>query len=102
MNSTLPLKKAIFFPFVFVALTWLIHIVNWSLNGELVYFGTYPRTINHWYGILTGALIHGNFDHLISNTLPFLILGTLIFISYQNIAHKTFIFIYLFTGSAIF
>lgn len=102
MSESLPIKKAAFFPFLFVALTWLIHLVNWSLNGELVFFGTYPRNLNHWYGIFTGALIHGNFDHLLSNTLPFLVLGTLIFISYQKIAHKTFLFIYFFTGISIF
>lgn len=99
---SLPIKKAVFFPLLFVVLTWVIHIINWSLNGELVNLGTYPRNINHWYGIFTGALIHGNFEHLISNTIPFLVLGTLIFVSYQNIAHKVFLIIYLLTGLSIF
>jgi membrane associated rhomboid family serine protease len=41
-------------------------------------YGIIPRTWNGLAGILTAPFIHANLEHLLSNTVPLLILGALI------------------------
>jgi len=60
--------------------------------------GVLPRTLRGTIGIFTGPLVHGDVIHLISNTLPILLLGILLFYFYHRIAIEIFIWIYLVTG----
>ena len=63
----------------FVALMWLIEIVDWLLfNGALDGLGIVPRDIGGLRGIPLAPLLHGGFGHLAANTLPFLALGLLV------------------------
>jgi membrane associated rhomboid family serine protease len=61
-----------------VALMWGIEIVDQVLGGRLDVFGIYPRHIAGLQGILFAPFLHGNFPHLIANTVPFVTLGWLI------------------------
>ncbi|MBX7225113.1 MAG: rhomboid family intramembrane serine protease [Chitinophagales bacterium] len=101
------LKKAFFFPALFVVIIWMVHAVNWTFNGALAQFGIYPRDFSHWYGIILSPFIHGiskesAFGHIISNTLPFLVLGTLMFTLYERIAHYAMAIIWLSFGLGVF
>ncbi|RNL58147.1 rhomboid family intramembrane serine protease [Arthrobacter oryzae] len=66
----------------FVALLYGIELVNTlllhSLNGI---FGLRPRRLDGILDILTFPLLHANLAHLISNTLPLMIFGFLVFLS---------------------
>jgi membrane associated rhomboid family serine protease len=66
----------------FVLLLYAIEIVNTlmlhSLNGT---FGLRPRTPGGLLDILTFPLLHANLAHLLSNTLPLMIFGFLVFLS---------------------
>ena len=64
-------------------------------------FGIYPRTMSGLIGIFTGPLIHKNINHLISNSLPLLILGIIMFNFYRKIAFEIFIWIYLLSGLCV-
>lgn len=60
-------------------LLWGVHIVNIGLfDSRLVLQGIYPRQLNELDGILWAPLLHGNFRHLLANTLPLITLGGLI------------------------
>ena len=61
-----------------VALAWAIEIVDRYLPVRLDVFGIYPRTLFGLRGILFAPLLHGNFGHLIGNTVPFVMLGWLV------------------------
>jgi membrane associated rhomboid family serine protease len=58
-----------------VSLMWGIEIVDWFLGGSLDRFGIRPRAVDHLWGIIFAPFLHGNFRHLIANTIPFLTLG---------------------------
>ena len=49
-------------------------------------------------GIITSVFIHGDIQHIFSNTLPILVLGTMLFYFYKKIAKPTFIWIWLVSG----
>lgn len=64
---------------VIVALLWSIQIVNVGLfDGRLLLHGIYPRQLDELLGVLWAPFLHGNFGHLLANTLPLITLGGLI------------------------
>ena len=60
---------------ILIGLIWLVELVNILMGHTLGSYGILPRDIGHIYGILTTIFIHANLTHIISNTIPFLILG---------------------------
>jgi len=70
MNNAKPLLQ-------FIALLWAIEIVNSLTGHSLNTWGILPRQLQGVPGILLWPLLHGSFFHLISNTVPLLILGYL-------------------------
>ncbi|MBE9077061.1 rhomboid family intramembrane serine protease [Romeria aff. gracilis LEGE 07310] len=65
--------------FGFVALLWLVEIIDWVIfGGRLDRYGIRPRQLAGLWGILFAPFLHGNFEHLTANTLPLLVLGWLV------------------------
>ena len=62
----------------FVAIVWVVQIVNIFLDYSLNQYGLVPRTIEGLRGIPLSPFLHGGFGHLISNSFPLLILGGLV------------------------
>ena len=60
------------------ALMWLFEIVDQVTGEHLDRFGIEPRDVDGLAGILAAPFLHGGFDHLIGNTIPFLVLGAAI------------------------
>ncbi|MFW6773302.1 rhomboid family intramembrane serine protease [Nocardioides sp. CPCC 205120] len=65
----------------FVALLWVLEIVDTVLGNRLDAYGVQPRSDEGLVGILSAPLLHLGFGHLISNTLPLLVLGFVIALS---------------------
>lgn len=59
----------------FVALMWILEIVDIVLGGALNSYGIRPHQLIGLRGILFAPFLHGGFGHLIANTIPFLVLG---------------------------
>ncbi len=57
---------------------WVVFAVNTLLAGTLLQFGIVPRTTHGLIGILVAPLLHANLNHLLANTVPFLIFGWLV------------------------
>ena len=77
---------------------WTVHIITIVGNIDLSFLGVYPKSINGIVGIFTAPFIHGDFQHLTSNTLPFIFLSWMITYFYKEIAVKAIFLIYLLTG----
>lgn len=95
------LIKSMRFPMVFIGLLWIIHILKITLNLPLNRFGVLPRESYGIKGIFTSPLIHSDFGHLASNSIPAFVLLTILFIFYRKVALKSFALIYLLTGLAV-
>jgi membrane associated rhomboid family serine protease len=61
----------------FVALMWVIELFDSLSNHRLDDNGIRPLESDGLLGILVAPLLHSNWDHLIANTIPALILGFL-------------------------
>lgn len=61
-----------------VAVMWVVEIIN-SLDGQrLDADGIIARRLSGLPGILSAPFLHESFSHLLSNTIPFIILGLVI------------------------
>lgn len=70
------LKSQINIISTFIAIFWIIEIVNQIFFGDrLDYFGIIPRNIVGLRGIILAPFLHADFAHLIANTIPFAILA---------------------------
>ena len=85
----------------FVALLWIIQLANWALDLGPEDLGIRPRQLSGLPGILFAPLLHGDFVHLIDNTLPLLVLGTAMLYLYPSAARKVLPAIYFGPGAAV-
>jgi membrane associated rhomboid family serine protease len=60
------------------AVMWLEEIVDQLAPGDWDRYGIRPRDPDGLEGIVTAPFLHGGFDHLLANTVPFLVLGAAI------------------------
>ena len=61
-----------------VGAMWVTFAANAILGGALLQFGIVPRTVHGLIGIVAAPFLHGSLNHLIANTIPFLIFGWLV------------------------
>lgn len=61
-----------------VVVMWALEIIDLFLGGWLNQFGIQPLDPAGLPGILFAPLLHSGFGHLLSNTLPFLVMGAMI------------------------
>lgn len=100
------LEKKIFYhslilPAAFVAVLWIVEIVEQVGGFNFVELGVYPH---HWKGlpgILFSPFIHSDFGHLISNSVPFFILSAMLVYFYRRISYRIFIQLYLLAGICV-
>ena len=85
---------------VMCALIWLIFLIDFSqvLRFNFSLLGIYPRQWIGLSGVVFSPFVHGSFSHLISNTVPLLILITLLFYFYNQIAFKSLVYLWLLSG----
>ncbi|MGI5427771.1 rhomboid family intramembrane serine protease [Streptomyces sp. CA-179760] len=60
-----------------VALLWLLEVVDVATGHALDGFGVTPREPSELIDVVPSAFIHFGFAHLVANTLPLLVLGFL-------------------------
>ena len=56
-------------------LMWVVEIADQVAGGRLDRNGIEPRELDGLDGVVWAPFLHGGFDHLIGNTIPFLLLG---------------------------
>src|SRR5919202_2295256 len=57
------------------ALMWVLEVIDQILGGDLDRYGIEPHDPDGLVGIVTAPFLHAGFGHLVSNTVPFLLLG---------------------------
>jgi membrane associated rhomboid family serine protease len=97
-NTTSKLFFSILYPTLFLFILWGIKLFETVEHVNLSWYGLYPRTVHGLFGIITSPLLHADFSHLLANSAPLLILGTIILYFYRPIAFKIFFWVYLMTG----
>jgi len=86
---------SLIFPLFFTLLIWSVKLIEVFMNLDLAFLGIFPLKVKGLIGIVTAPLIHSDFEHLIANSIPILILGTGVFYFYNKVAYKVFFLSYL-------
>lgn len=84
-------------PFRMVFLMWLTFAIGYLTRIDFSFLGILPRDFRGLIGIFTGPLIHAGYLHLLSNTVPLLFTGAMLFFYYPRIAKKVFVYCYFVT-----
>ncbi len=91
-------KSGIVPPLRLCFLMWLVFAIEYYLQVDLGYLGIYPRSITGLVGVVMAPLLHGNFNHLMSNSIPLLVLGGSLFFFFPSLAIRVFFQAYFFTN----
>ena len=89
---------SIVFPGLFLLIIWAVKFYEVSMEVSFVETGVYPRRFNGLKGILFSPVIHGDWKHLLDNSMPVLLLSLSLFYFYRDIAYKIWFLIYFIGG----
>jgi membrane associated rhomboid family serine protease len=95
------LVRSMIFPFIFLALMWLIFAIDQIFNLDLGQYGIVPLTPIGLIGIITSPLLHANLAHIAANSVPFLLLFAGLFYYYSDLAWKIISLSWLLTGIGV-
>jgi len=100
------LEKKIFIhsliiPAAFILVFWLVEIVERASGLSFVKLGVYPHHLKGLPGIIFSPFIHSDFNHLISNSVPFFILQFMLIYFYRRISYRIFFIMYFFAGLCV-
>jgi membrane associated rhomboid family serine protease len=95
------LTRAFLLSASFAIVLWLVKIVETVTGLETIQYGIRPGRISGLLGILTAPFIHGSPTHLLSNTLPIVILGTALLYGYPKSARLVIPALFLGTGLGV-
>tara|TARA_B100001778_G_C18529581_1_gene602903 strand:+ start:69 stop:692 length:624 start_codon:yes stop_codon:yes gene_type:complete len=97
-KKTKNLFKILFVPMMFLLIMWTTHLFQFVFNISFINQGVLPKTYIGLKGVVLSPFIHKDWSHLINNSYPILILGTLLFYSYKKIAYRIFFLLFIFSG----
>ena len=92
------LLTILFFPILFLLIMWGVKLTEYTLEFSLTNYGVRPQSLIGLKGILFSPFIHKDFSHLINNSYPILILGSMLFFSFKKIAKQLFLWLFFIAG----
>ncbi len=103
MESDYNLEKHKFFislskSFIIVLLIWLAFVVNDVFSLQFYEYGLRPRTLKGLIGIFTMPFLHGDYTHLVSNSLPLFLLSFGIFYFFEGKALSILLMTWISSG----
>ena len=85
-------------PLLIVTLMWVVKIAEVSLDADWGRWGITPHTARGLIGIFTLPFLHGSWEHLMSNSVPILVLGTALYYCYPSLANRVMLITWLVSG----
>ncbi len=94
-------KYSLLIPVLIVGIFWLVKLAENVLHLNLTILGILPLHIEGLPGIFLSPFIHSSYEHLLSNTVPFLILTFALLYFYRRLAYRIFLLIYILSGICV-
>ena len=90
--------KNLLLVFALMSVLWIVQFMQYFYVFDFGPYGNWPRHLAGLKGIIFSPFIHGSFDHLISNSLPMMVLLTVLLNAYPGIALPVLVFVHLTSG----
>ena len=74
----------------FVAVLWMVAGLEFAVGASWSDWGVYPRRLDGLRGILFMPFLHGDWDHLLSNSAPAFVLTLVLLVRYERIGLQVF------------
>ncbi len=101
MTEDRPLRNSITIAAYFAALIGVLKLAELLLGVDLYHLGVYPRTLSGLVGIVTAPLVHGSWQHAFGNTVPIVVLGSMLIYGYPKSRYWALAGIWLLSGAGI-
>lgn len=97
-------RKVIFsaiFAAALVAVLWVVKLYEYIFDWNTRVMGLRPRTTEGLLGVITEPLVHGDINHLVSNSVPLFLLMMAIIYFYRGVAFRVLGWIWILTGVGV-
>jgi membrane associated rhomboid family serine protease len=84
---------------VFIGVLWAVFVIDAAFGLRLGRFGLRPGSIPGLIGIVTAPLLHGSFQHILSNTIPLLVSLTATLYLYPSSSTRVIPLLWLGSGA---
>lgn len=91
-------KRAVINPLLMLSAMWFGYFLQMQGFFDSCFGAIIPLLPEGLLGVITSPLLHGNTDHIISNSIPIAVLMFLLYQFYPLVANKVFIIGWLATG----
>ncbi len=98
MKDAVIFIQKIRFPIFVLAVLWIIKLFEEISGVHLYFLGIYPREWSGLPGIFTSVFIHSSWSHLASNSIPLIVLMSIMVLFYGKAAKQGMISIMLGEG----
>lgn len=85
-------------PLCLTSCMWLIKLSEVIFHKDLSYLGLTPLSLSGLRGIILMPFLHGNWQHLMTNTIPVIVLGTALYYFYRQVASRVMILTIMISG----
>jgi len=101
MQNTQKKSSPFLLAIYFVVLLWVIKSAEELFRLELSFLAVKPQEFSGLVGIIFAPLLHSDYDHLLANSLPMVLLGGLLIYGYPISKLKTVAIIWLVSGVGV-
>jgi membrane associated rhomboid family serine protease len=94
-------RRALVGVVVFIGLLCIIELLDSGFDLHLSRLGVFPRAWHGLWGVLFAPLIHGSWQHLMSNSLVLLVLGVVLLYGYPRASRTMLPLVWLGSGLGV-
>ncbi len=94
-------KRSVLLVVALVAVLWIVFGLQQLGIVQSYQLGNIPRHLNGLPGIVFSPFLHGSVEHLVSNTLPVIVLLMALLNAYPRVAFLVLAFVHLVSGSLV-
>ena len=85
-------------PALLVAVMLAVKVMETAFGIDMSRWGVMPQTAHGLVGVLTLPFLHGSWEHLLTNAVPILVLGTALYYCYPTLANRVMLITWIASG----
>ena len=101
MKNNKSLVRALLASLFAVSLLWCLKSAEILFHWDLSWMGVRPHELMGLIGIVTAPLVHGSLEHLFNNTLPLIIMGTVLALGYPRALWRVLGLVWIVSGLGV-
>lgn len=101
MREIRPILEDLIWPAAMLTTIWMVFLMNEAYDLNLNQWGVHPRSLGGFAGIFSMPFLHGNTEHIFSNSFPLFIAHALLIHYYPKESLKIWSILFFFSGFGV-